>query len=254
MAAAAAIPLAQAGIKAVTGIVQKIFGGMALRAKQAANENSGLQQVVQGFDQAIQQVSQQLNQGAISLSDAQAEIASIWSWYWSSLTPIIQPNRNGCSSGGACPGNARDYASSNGAPPGYCKGNIGASCCVGCGPIRLSLDSISDVLSAGGGTAQIAGIVGDHYGLQTRPAYTLDFRPPKGGQSVVGTIQGTVSSLFGVNGPNSVLQHAPSNGMVPAYYQGDGSIVPYSSPTTTKYLLFGGIGIFFLLLLVILRK
>lgn len=250
----AAVPIALEGIKVVTGIVSKIFGGMALRAKQAANENSALQQVVQGFDQAIQQVSQELNQGAISLADAQSEIASIWSWYWGSLTPIIQPNRNGCSSGSACPRDARQYASTNGVPSGYCSGNIGASCCVGCGPIRLSLDSISDVLAQGGGTAKIAGIVGDHYGLQTRQAYTLDFRPPSGGQSVTKTISTSVSNLLGIGKPTQVLGFTPAQGSVPDYYAQGINIPGYSSASTTKYLIFGGIGAFFLLLLLILRK
>lgn len=207
------VGLAIMGAQIGIGIVAKIFGGMKLRAQQAANENIALQQIVAGFDQAVSQLQAAVNSGQLDVAGAQQEINSVWQWYWQSVTPKIQPNRNGCASGSGCPGDARSYVSSNGAPPGYCSGTIGASCCLGCGPIRLSIDSISDVLAAGGGTATIAGVAGNHYGLQTRPGYTVKFSPPPAG-AIVNNIESSVGNLLGLSPQGSASAGRSNTGLL----------------------------------------
>lgn len=165
-----ALPL----VGTAVGIVSRIFGGMALRSKQAKNENAALNGVVQGVDQALQQLAQAYNAGAITGNEAVQAVNSIWGWYWKSITPQIQPNRNGCASGGRCPGTALQNEKTNGVPQGFCASTEGASCCVGCGPIRLTLERMVATLQAGQGVVTVAPIGGDHYGLATRPSYQIN--------------------------------------------------------------------------------
>lgn len=194
--ASVALQLAKVGIGIVTGI----FSGMAERARQATSENQALNEFVAGVDQAIKQVASDYNSGQISQNDAEAEIASIWSWYGQVVTPHIQPNRNGCASGSNCPGTATQYASTNGVPNGFCSGNEGASCCVGCGPIRLALENMSHALQAGKGTFTVPKVWGDHYGLQTREAYTISLNPPPL-NNVTATVNSTIDNILGVSSP-----------------------------------------------------
>jgi hypothetical protein len=174
--AAAAI---QVGAQLGSGIIKAIFGGMAQRAAEARNENVALQSCIVALDQGLAKLNEAYNAGQISENDCAAEVNSIWQWYWQIMTPNIQPNRDGCNSGSGCPGSATQYAGSNGEPNGYCKGNIGATCCVGCGPLRLSLANVTNALESGGGVSNIAIIVGNKYGVQTRPAYTLNWAAPR---------------------------------------------------------------------------
>lgn len=216
--------MASAAIGAVVSIASRIFGGMAARAKEATNENLALQQVIVACDSTFAQINQQYNAGNLSASDAMAEVNSVWQWYWQIMTPKIQPNRNGCGSGGGCP----NAATSNGEPAGYCSGDIGATCCVGCGPIRLAIENISAALQAGSGNADIPTIYGNHYGVQTRAEYTLTFNAPAL-SNPIGAVTNTVDSLLGSLGLTN--QQAS---VVPG-------VAASSGFSTTALLLIGGV-------------
>lgn len=183
--------MATAALSLGTSIIGKIFGGMALRARQATNENTALQQVIQAYDQSLTAVNQAYNAGQIDAQGVLAEMADLWQWYWQTITPQIQPNRNGCASGSNCP----NAATPDGTPHGYCTGNIGASCCVGCGPIRLGLTDIEKLMQSGGnGVTTVPEIIGNHYGVQTRAAYQLNWGTPGGSVVSVMTNQPILNS------------------------------------------------------------
>lgn len=164
---------------AVQGVISSIFAGMKVRAQQASLENQALNYAVQAFDLSIKQINAAYNNRSILPQEAIALVQQVFQQFWEVTATKIQPNRNGCGSGAGCPGTALQYESTNGAPgpcPGsscYCTGNIGAACCVGCGPIRLSVERILQVLQYNGGQSVIAPVIGDRYGLQTRGSYSL---------------------------------------------------------------------------------
>jgi hypothetical protein len=158
---------------AIQGAITSIFGGMKIRAQQATAENQALNYAVSAFDQSLARVNAAFNNGTIQAQEAIALIQQIYQSYWEVTATKIQPNRNGCSSGSNCPGTAMGYEATNGAPAGFCAGTIGATCCVGCGPIRLSVERAISAIQAGGGSSVVAPVIGDRYGLQTRVSYTL---------------------------------------------------------------------------------
>jgi hypothetical protein len=243
--------VATAAIQVGVGIVSSIFSGMALRSRQAATENQALNQIVQGFDQAIAQLQQAVNSGQLSVADAAAEVNSIWQWYWQSITPKIQPNRNGCASGGNCPGTAIQYAATNGVPAGFCSGNEGASCCVGCGPIRLSIERVVAVLNAGGGTAHVASIGGDKYGLQTRVGYDVTFKPPVY-TSITQSVEGSISNLInGGSYSGAVVSSATGLSVSPTV---GAPVVPYSTGSSSVLLLGFGAVLLLIIALMFSRK
>lgn len=157
------------------GLISSIFGGMRLRAQQATIENQALNYAVQAFDQSLAKVNAAYLNGQINAHDAITLLQQIYSQYWSVTASKIQPNRNGCANGSNCPGTAMQYEATNGAPAGYCANGIGATCCVGCGPIRLGIERSIAVLQQGGGASSVPTIVGDHYGLQTRLGYQVSW-------------------------------------------------------------------------------
>jgi hypothetical protein len=157
----------------LAGAVTSIFNGMAIRAQQARVENQALNYAVQAFDRALGQVNAAYNNGSIQPQDALALLSQIFQQYWGVTASKIQPNRNGCSNGAGCPGTAMQYAATNGVPAGFCAGTNGATCCVGCGPIRLSIERCIAAVQQGGGVVTIAEVWGDQYGLTTRMSYQL---------------------------------------------------------------------------------
>jgi hypothetical protein len=168
---------AGAAVGAISQVISSIFAGMAARAQEATVENGALNYAVQGFDQALGQINNAYNSGQIDATEAVALVQSAYQQFWQVQAPKIQPNRNGCANGSACPGTAFQYNSTRGVPSGYCANNIGATCCIGCGPIRLSVERILQVLQVGRGTTQVEIIGGDNYGLVTRPGYALTWQP-----------------------------------------------------------------------------
>lgn len=226
--------MASAAIGIANSIVSTIFGGMAARAKEARNENLATQQAIQAYDQALVKIAQQYNSGNLSQSDAIAEANSIWDWFWHVTTPTIQPNRNGCASGGNCP-----HASTvNGEPANYCSGNIGATCCVGCGAIQLGISNVVAALQRGSGVADIPQIYGNKYGVQDRASYQITFTAPSALNPIAdvgNTVNGLLGSL-GLGGQSGAI--AANTG------------IPQSTGISPTVLILGGFAAIALILIV----
>ena len=182
----AAAGAAVAGIGAVVAIAAALYAAHLQRAKQAKDENSAMNLGVVGFDHDIAMVQQAYNARHISASDAISLVRQLFNNYWALVTPHIQPGRNGCVGGSACP---PWPAKGNG-----CSGNIGAACCVGCydlaGSEQAHVFSSTDggdgvtayhygaagtiaVLQVGGGVVLYQRVYPSKYGGKDRPAYKL---------------------------------------------------------------------------------
>lgn len=181
IATAAGIASAAGPIGAAVGVVVGLIGGLLaaheLRAKQARDENSAVNIGVAGFDSDLKSIQAALASGtdvATAIQGAQLAMSN----YWALVTPHIQPGRNGCSGGG--------YCAPNSAQPGYCQGNIGAACCIGCADLMPSLNNPDGVLAALNGTSTASGgkttaniltVYGSKYGTTQRSAYSITFTP-----------------------------------------------------------------------------
>lgn len=185
--AAAGVGLALHGISSLLG---SLLGGMAKRKAQATNENQAENVAVQGWDSDLAAIASAYNNGTVNAAEAQQAVMQAWQNFWNVVTPHIQPNRNGCNSGSNCPHLA---SSPNYEPANYCSGNIGGSCCIGCGSIQKSRDNFLAVLQAGSGTVQVLKVYGNpKYGSNDREAYTITL----GYQSTPsGAVQAAVNSL-----------------------------------------------------------
>jgi hypothetical protein len=154
--------------------------------KQAKDENSAMNIGVQGVDADMRTINQAYNARQITAQDAIKLLPSVMANYWNLVTPHIQPGRNGCSSGNACP---PWPASGNG-----CSGSIGAACCVGCydlaggaspavlqasdggdgvHPIYFGVEGAMQVVRQGGGVSAMQMVYGSKYGGQNRTGYRI---------------------------------------------------------------------------------
>ncbi len=193
--ASAAGPIG-AGIALAVGLIASLYAAHELRKKQAKDENSAMNVGVSGFDDDLKMIQQHLSAGQTdiptALQGAQVALAN----YWAIVSPHIQPGRNGCASGSGCPSSVPDGKA-------YCRGNIGAVCCVGCGNLAPSIGGPSGVLAAiqgqssssgGKNTADIMEVYGSKYGGRTRAGYSLTF--------TAGAASG-LTSVFGGSGGSS---------------------------------------------------
>jgi hypothetical protein len=205
MATAAIAP----AVGALSSLLGGLLGGMQRRAKQATDENTAENIAVAGFDSDLKTIQQAVNNGQVTPDQAVQAVSVARSNFWNTMTPHIQPGRNGCSSGASCvkdtsPNNTGDLT--GGAiqyEKGYCTGNIGGTCCIGCGSIQKSIDNVLAVLNAGGGTADIITVYGNSkYGSGTRQGYTLTFSHMS-------------TPMAGINQAVSGLNAAMANGLTP---------------------------------------
>jgi hypothetical protein len=190
-----------AGVAVVVGLIGGLLAAHALRKKQAKDENSAMNLGVQGFDDGLRQIQSDFNAGRIDANGAMQAVQVLLSNYWDLVSPYIQPGRNGCQSGAACPSMV---------PANYCSGDIGAACCVGCADLVPSIAGPNGVMAAIAGmsgsssgphTAEILKVFGSKYGGRERGAYTLDFKAPEGAlssltESVQGSVAGGSSSIL----------------------------------------------------------
>jgi type II secretory pathway pseudopilin PulG len=182
----AAAGAAVAGIGAVVAIAAALWAAHLQRQKQAKDENSAMNLGIVGFDHDIQMVNAAYNARRISASDAISLVRQLFNNYWALVTPHIQPGRNGCVGGSACP---PWPAKGSG-----CSGNIGAACCVGCydlaGSDQAHVFSSTEggdgatafyygaagtiaALQVGGGVVLYQAVYPSKYGGKSRPAYKL---------------------------------------------------------------------------------
>lgn len=181
------------GLQAIT----TLFEGAEQRAQEATSENEALHDIITVLYQAMSQLAAAYSSGSITKQQALADLAQLKQSFWSTITPKIQPNRNGCSSGGNCPAANGDIYQ------GYCSGNIGASCCVGCNTIQKMFYDASNVINAGSGTVVTNAIqASPKYNDPGFPAYTFTFNEPPSPTDVAGSVATSVSQLLGM--PTSV--------------------------------------------------
>jgi hypothetical protein len=199
-----------AAVGAIIGIVAGLMAAHELRARQARNENAAVNLGVQGFDEGVKQLAAAYRAGQISTTDVQQGLQVIMGNYWNEVGAQIQPGRNGCSVGAACPpdtspaGGPGYTPSEHGAQP--CTGAIGAACCIGCYPLSESITNPNGILAALAGQssstngpykAEVLAVGASKYGTNFRAAYTLDFTPPA-------PSPGPIAGLASAIGPTAV--------------------------------------------------
>lgn len=184
-----AIPIVGAAVSLVASV---LIAQSQKRAKEAQNENQAVANGVPGWDAAVSQIVAGYNNGTLSVANVQALLATVMSNFWNETGPQIQPGRNGCNSGANCADGETYTANAirtgeggfSGGPNlgGYCSGNIGAACCVGCVNLQLSADNMSWAVAQAdrSGTATSAYVTpvdASKYGGVNRAAYTVIFTP-----------------------------------------------------------------------------
>jgi hypothetical protein len=187
--AANAVPIVGQAVAVTAAIAAALLAAHEQRKKQAQSENAAMNLGVAGWDSGLRQVNAAFNARQITASDAIAFVQSIMQMYWQEVGPHIQPGRNGCANGSACP---PWPASGNG-----CSGSIGAACCVGCydlaggpaphvfaaseggdgvTPFYFGSQGTILALQHGGGMRVLyQHVYGSKYGGKDRPAYTLNW-------------------------------------------------------------------------------
>jgi len=182
------------------GLIAGLMAAHALRAKQAKDENSAVNIGVNGFDADLKSIQQALASGQVDVATAIQGAQVALQNFWQLVGAHIQPGRNGCSSGSACPASA---------PANYCSGSIGAACCVGCGDLNPSVLGPNGVIAAIQGTstapegpnvAHILKVFSSKYGANQRNAYTLTFTPPAAGSTTA-----AIEQSLAIGGSGSLL-------------------------------------------------
>lgn len=176
--AAEAIPVVG---QAASSIISALDAAHVQRAKEAVSENTAVDNFIPGFDNAIAQIVAGYNNGSLTAAQAIQLLDQQWHYYWSEVSPVIQPGRNGCNSGASI-----DY--SPGHPPTEsvttsCGGSWGAACCIGVQVIGSSIGRLQQCIAAvdtGGGTAAcgISPVVQGKYSNFSRPAYKVVITKP----------------------------------------------------------------------------
>jgi hypothetical protein len=183
------VPVVGTAVAAVAAIASALLAGHATRLKQATDENSAMNLGVVGYDEGMQTINAAYNNRQIDGPSAIQLVQSVMAMYWQEVTPHIQPGRNGCSGGAACP---PWPATGNG-----CSGDIGAACCVGCYDLAGGPSTAVLPVSSGGdgvnpyyygaqgtilalqhgGNLQVVyqSVVGSKYGGKARAGYRLSW-------------------------------------------------------------------------------
>lgn len=190
------------------GLIAGLLAAHALRAKQAKNENSAVNIGVSGFDSDLRKIQQAFSSGQADLSTSVQAAQLVLQNYFSLVTPTIQPGRNGCNGGASCPSPASDTAASS-----YCKGNIGAACCVGCIDIVPSVLGPDGVIAAlqgqstapeGHNVAKIRKVFPSKYGAKQRDAYALTFDSPASSVTA-GSAVSAIEQSLGIGSGSSLV-------------------------------------------------
>lgn len=162
---ATAIPIIGAAFSAISSA---LIQASAKRRQQAVSENQAVAAAIPGWDQAITQIANGYNNGSISAQQAIQLIEQQWALYWSEVSGVIQPNRNGCRSGTVTQ------------PKGvsFCGGDYGAACCVGYDDLRNSSNNLEYALQQTDSTgkpavASILPIFASKYGGTNRQGYIV---------------------------------------------------------------------------------
>jgi len=167
-----AIPIIGAAVSVIAGV---LIAASQKRAKEAQNENQAVGAAIsQGYDPALRQANAYYN----STGDANGTnqlFTQIMANYWSEVTPVIQPGRNGCQ-GGALPwrGNAGNQD---------CSGDWGAACCAGYADLIPGIQGAQSAIAINQKTGApsvsiVPTVYPSKYGGISRPSYTLTWSAP----------------------------------------------------------------------------
>jgi len=174
------VPVVGAAVSAIASI---LLAASQKRAAEAKNENQAVAAGLPGWDQAVAQIVAAFNNGSIDATGVLSLLATALQNFWNEVTPQIQPGRNGCHSGSACPGvsgvggNITNEGGAN-----YCSGDIGAACCVGCADLNLSTANMTWAVKQAQATGKLVPafvqtVFASKYGGVNRAAYTVMFNP-----------------------------------------------------------------------------
>ena len=194
---AAAGPIG-AAVGLVVGVIMTLWAAHEARAKGARTENAAVASAVQAFDGSLKAIFQAANNGSISATDAiNGSISAtdainlcnqVLAQYWQSMASYSSgPGRADAS------GSGMNCAAIIAGKAPQCNKSCTAGCCVGCMDLYQSIQQCVAVFQAGGGTAQIYKVFGDHYGLSTREGYSLTYKPAAGST-------GALASDLGLSG------------------------------------------------------
>lgn len=164
---------------AVIGIAGDLLGGLfgahAARAQGATNENSAVNELVKGYDQAMRTIFDQANSGQMTANDAINAVESLMPQYWQALARFqTAPGTHAVPCHGVPAGDPPNQFGDS--TP--CDKKCTAGCCVGCNPLASGVANAVYVFSHGGGKAVIPKVYGSKYGGQERATYYLTYTPP----------------------------------------------------------------------------
>jgi hypothetical protein len=254
-------------VGALKGAVQATINELlqhSLRLKNAKSENAAIPPVVAAYDGDLQAIVNAYNNGDASPQTCIAALQQLDANIYNQL-------RSGTlTAGGApIPGTAWDDATGF---AGKCNKQCTAGCCVYFGDLGppLSLAQIAmggqggrwgtnDPRWKGNGVIEVPEVFASKYGGQDRPKYTITISAPPIGAQVSTSLKNTINSLLGLapTTPTDPLGEIISgtSGTAPLGTQG-GPLGFSSSPggLNLTYLVIGGFGLGFLLLLALVMR
>jgi hypothetical protein len=177
-------------VGAALAIIGGLLAAHAQRLKDAKNENQAVGAAIPSFYNAVQQIVQQYNSGALPAANAV-----------SSLQQLLQVTEQQLQRFVGTPGTA--WGSSS---PGVCNKSCTVGCCVYNTWFAPDINGapgkqgVIPVIEQGGGQLNIGGIPTNSYGLPTFAKITLTINPPGGAGGVSGA-GGDLTSLFAGGSP-----------------------------------------------------
>ena len=193
---AAAGPIG-AAVGALVGVIGSLFAASAQRAAGAKDENSGVNEFLPAFDQALQQIFQEANAGTITGAEAASLCPQILQQWWAAMAQFKGlPGVKDASDGGANCGtsiNPSQPCQVTGGPG--CSKSCTAGCCVGCYALAGVIAAAVQIFSSPtGGTLSVCSVSGSGYGATGRPGYSLTYTPPAP-TSAAGIADSTATTL-----------------------------------------------------------
>jgi hypothetical protein len=231
---------------AIKGVISSVISELAqhtARLKNAKNENAAIVGVYDPFDADVAEMVSAFNNGTASASDVAQAAADVNSNIVNFMYGV---------GGKKVPGVAWD---SNVGMSGKCNKQCTAACCVYFGDIGPVLSMINVAMggpgfgwgindpryhagSGGSVSIDVPEIFASKYGGRDRKGYSITFTPPAVVQSVQGTLQRSISSLFGGSNAVDPLSNLTGGTNAPAPAGSSVGILGGSSPTLTIILVF----------------
>jgi hypothetical protein len=177
---------------ALGALIGSLFAAHAARVAGAKQENQVLGSLIPTVTQAVSGVFTALNDGSATPAQGIAALQAIEQQYWQAVSQVEHgPGQAGNSSQCVSVPNAGLHITGTASvqnPPGSNFSSFGpngfdksctASCGVGCMWVRSWTEIGIKLIQAGGGNVTFDGVVGNKYGLQSYPALSISYTPPK---------------------------------------------------------------------------